>query len=143
MPSVDSSHPPAVQIEHTCATLLILASKAEILRQIGAQSPSLGKTPVEIAEEYLRANIAEPFQLDRLIEITGASASTLLRDFRRRYGMPPLQYLKNCRLEAAHRELATTEPDETTVTQVAMSYGFYHLGRFAAYYKTAFGELPS
>jgi transcriptional regulator GlxA family with amidase domain len=96
-----------------------------------------------MAEEYLRAHIDEPFALDKLIEITGSSASTLLRDFRKRYGMPPLQYLKNCRLEAARGELESSVPGETSVTEVATRYGFYHLGRFAGYYKTTFGELPS
>jgi len=131
------------EIEHTCATLLILASEEELNRQVDEQSPGTAKSAVEMAEEYLRAHIEEPFALDKLIEITGTSASTLLRDFRKRYGMPPLQYLKNCRLEAARRELASTDPDGTSVTEVAMHYGFYHLGRFAGYYRSAFGELPS
>ena len=131
------------EIENTCATLLILASETELNRQVDEQSPGLARPPVERAEEYLRAHIEEPFALDKLVEITGTSASTLLREFRKRYGMPPLQYLKNCRLEAARHELASTDPDETSVTEVAMHYGFYHLGRFAGYYKTAFGELPS
>lgn len=57
--------------------------------------------------------------------------------------MPPLQYLKNCRLEAARHELSNPGPEKTSVTDVAMRYGFHHLGRFAGYYKSAFGELPS
>ena len=131
------------EIEHTCATLLILASEAELDRQADEQSPGLARPKVEMAEEYLRAHLEEPFALDKLVEITGTSASTLLREFRKRYGMPPLQYLKSCRLEAAQRELVSTDPDGTSVTEVAMHYGFYHPGRFAGYYKQAFGELPS
>lgn len=131
------------EIEHTCVTLLILASESELDRQIEGKRPAIARSAVELAEEYLRANIDEPFQLEKLIEITGTSASTLLRDFRKRYGMPPLQYLKNCRLEAARHELEYMEPEETSVTDVAMRYGFYHLGRFAGYYRNAFGELPS
>ena len=133
----------AREIENTCATLLILASESELHRQMEERRPALGKSAVEMAEEYLRGHIDEPFALDKLIEITGTSASTLLRDFRKRYGMPPLQYLKNCRLEAARAELESADPGETSVTDVAMRYGFYHLGRFAGYYRETFGELPS
>ena len=54
-----------------------------------------------------------------------------------------MRYLKHCRLEAAHRELMSAERDQTTVTVVALQYGFYHLGRFAGAYRETFGELPS
>jgi len=101
------------------------------------------KRPLAIAEEYLRANLTEPFGLDKLIEITGASASTLLREFRKRHGMSPMQYLKLRRLEAARRELLAAEPNTRTVAEVATAYGFYHEGRFAGRYRETFGELPS
>jgi len=131
------------EIEHTCTTLLILASEEPGHRI--AVDPGSGFRPgaLERAEEYLRENLTEPFSLDKLIAIAGTSASTLLREFRKRHGMPPLQYLKLRRLEAARRELLSAEPVEVTVTDVATYYGFYHLGRFAGYYRDTFGELPS
>ena len=131
------------EIEHTCATLLILASEAGSQQSRTSRDRGLSKAGLERAEEYIRAHLAEPFALDKLIEITGTSASTLLREFRKRYGMPPMQYLKHCRLEAARRELMSAERDQTTVTVVALQYGFYHLGRFAGAYRETFGELPS
>lgn len=131
------------EIERTCATLLILASEAESQRSMKRRRGGLSKAPLDKAEEYIRAHLTEPFVLDKLIEITGTSASTLLREFRKRYGMPPMQYLKHCRLEAAHRELSSAERGQTTVTEVAMHYGFYHLGRFSGLYRKTFGEMPS
>jgi transcriptional regulator GlxA family with amidase domain len=32
---------------------------------------------------------------------------------------------------------------QSTVTTVALRYGFAHLGRFSAYYQSSFGEAPS
>ena len=130
------------EIEHTCLTLLLLASEEHSQEREGRELET-GSSRMERAEEYIRANLTEPFALDKLIEITGTSASTLLRDFRKRYGMPPMRYLKHCRLEAARHELRSAAREETSVTDVAMRYGFYHLGRFAAQYKETFGELPS
>lgn len=131
------------EIENTCTTLLILAAEAESRPTTTATGPSLGKTTLELAEEYLAQNLTEPFSLDKLIEITGTSASTLLREFRKRHGMPPLRFLRLRRLEAARGELHSAEPNETSVTEVATTYGFYHLGRFARQYRQTFGELPS
>ena len=54
-----------------------------------------------------------------------------------------MRYLKARRLDATYRELLGAEADSTTVTEVALRYGFNHLGKFAIEYKQAFGESPS
>jgi transcriptional regulator GlxA family with amidase domain len=52
-------------------------------------------------------------------------------------------FLKQRRLEAANRELLAADPAETHVTDVALRYGFYQMGRFAVEYRRAFHEPPS
>ena len=52
-------------------------------------------------------------------------------------------FLRRRRLEAARRDLASAEPGSVTVTDVALRFGFAHLGRFAGSYFETFGELPS
>ena len=47
------------------------------------------------------------------------------------------------RLRAARAALRAAAPGTTTVTDVAMSYGFFELGRFAGRYRHTFGEVPS
>ena len=54
-----------------------------------------------------------------------------------------MAFLRELRLENAQRELLTADPDNETVTQIALRYGFADLGRFAIRYRTAFGEKPS
>jgi AraC family ethanolamine operon transcriptional activator len=39
--------------------------------------------------------------------------------------------------------LHASDPEETTVTQVAFGLGFWDLGRFAGAYRRLFGERPS
>ena len=41
------------------------------------------------------------------------------------------------------RRALLAAPAESTVTEIAIRFGFWHLGRFSAGYQTIFGELPS
>jgi AraC family transcriptional regulator, ethanolamine operon transcriptional activator len=73
----------------------------------------------------------------------GVSERTLQYAFRDYVGMSPVAYLRVCRLNRVRAELASAHPAGTTVTQVAMRFGFLHLGRFAGDYKRLFGMTPS
>ena len=57
--------------------------------------------------------------------------------------MSPAKYLKRYRLTQARLRLRAADPVETTVTDVAVSWGFWELGRFAVDYRRLFGECPS
>jgi AraC-like DNA-binding protein len=54
----------------------------------------------------------------------------------------PSQYLRMIRLDAARAQLLSPS-NCTTITEVAFNQGFFHQGRFSAYYRQAFGETPS
>ena len=58
-------------------------------------------------------------------------------------GLSPKQYTIAQRLRAVRAALLTADPKTTTVTDVAMTFGFFELGRFAGRYRSAFGESPS
>jgi transcriptional regulator GlxA family with amidase domain len=55
----------------------------------------------------------------------------------------PKQYLMLRRLQQVRRALNAADPAETTVTEVATRFGFWHFGRLAGTYRSAFGETPS
>jgi transcriptional regulator GlxA family with amidase domain len=46
------------------------------------------------------------------------------------------------RLQLVRDELLRSDA-EVNVTTMALRYGFSHLGRFSAYYRATFGEMPS
>ena len=71
----------------------------------------------------------------------GVSLRGLEAGFRKWRHSTPTQFLRSVRLEAARAELLAPS-EATTVTSVALANGFFHLARFSAYYKTAFGESP-
>lgn len=63
--------------------------------------------------------------------------------FRRSLGITPLGYLRQVRLEQAHRELLAAPPVPGTVTRIAADWRFTNLSRFTARYRAAYGVLPS
>ena len=71
------------------------------------------------------------------------SERRLRRAFVHEYGVPPARFFRRWALDRARRHLLEQGDDFTSVTRVALDLGFRHLGRFAAYYRSQFGELPS
>jgi AraC family ethanolamine operon transcriptional activator len=58
------------------------------------------------------------------------------------HGVSPQRYLLLRRIHEAHRALR--EGDRAgSVTDVALRFSFWELGRFAGQYRAEFGELPS
>lgn len=63
--------------------------------------------------------------------------------FRRHLGITPMGYLRQVRLEQAHRELLSARADDRTVTRIAADWGFTNLSRFSAQYRETYGVPPS
>ncbi|HKW03108.1 MAG TPA: helix-turn-helix domain-containing protein [Vicinamibacterales bacterium] len=98
---------------------------------------------VERAEAYVRANFGTPVPVSRLSQVVGVSERGLRNAFYRVRGMSPKRAMLAMRLQGVRRALSSPTPEPTTVTRIATGFGFYELGRFAAVYKHAFGEVPS
>jgi AraC-like DNA-binding protein len=97
---------------------------------------------VHRAEAYIRANLQGTIRLPAICAAAGVSARTLHDGFRGFRDSTPAQYVRDLRLDLAReRILSSTSPQET-VTQIALSCGFNHLGRFSSLYKNRFGEMP-
>ena len=67
---------------------------------------------------------------------------SLYRAFNDAMGIPPITYLRHKRLDDVPTALLKAGPD-AMVRDIARAHGFHELGRFAASYRRAFGELPS
>lgn len=103
---------------------------------------SIAPSSVLRAEEYMRANLGQLISTADLLKICKCSQGALYASFRRFRGYTPMEFLKEQRLQAAWTKL--NDPNDTvTVSSIAFDCGFTHLGRFSAFYKNRFGELPS
>jgi transcriptional regulator GlxA family with amidase domain len=92
---------------------------------------------------FLGSNVGEPVKVAQLSRMAGVSERTLRAAFRHVVGLSPKQYAIAQRLRAAREALCAANPETTTVTDIAMEYGFFELGRFAGRYRHTFGEAPS
>ncbi len=101
------------------------------------------RTPVCRAVEAIRSDPARPFTPTGLARIAGASTRTLHDGFRRHLDTTPMAYLRLVRLERAHHELRTAEPQATTVADVAHRWGFSHVSRFSQAYQEIYGRPPA
>lgn len=98
---------------------------------------------IKQANDYMQSHIDQVLTLTDLCQVLGTSSRALCYGFQEVFGLSPMAYLKILRLQGVHRALKTAEPDHQTVTEIAVQFGFYHLGCFARDYKQVFGELPS
>jgi transcriptional regulator GlxA family with amidase domain len=99
----------------------------------------------KIVEQVLAVTRGEdaPVRIADICRAVLVGRRTLLRAFRAVCNDTPSHYLHELRLRAARQMLASADPISTSVTEVATQCGFAELGRFAAIYRTAFGEYPS
>ncbi|RLA28198.1 MAG: hypothetical protein DRR11_17035 [Gammaproteobacteria bacterium] len=111
-----------------------------------AESDKKGKSYSKIVrkcESYtLNLDGRRPY-LSELCETANVSERTLQYAFHDMMGMSPLTYLHRLRLHRARDELRGATSDSTTVTDVAMNWGFWHLGEFSRAYRNCFDEVPS
>jgi AraC-like DNA-binding protein len=94
------------------------------------------------AEEFMRANADLPITMADVAGAAGMSVRSLARSFQKYRSSAPRVFLRQMRLERAHRMLLLPQTS-SSVSKVAFDCGFVHLGRFSKYYSEHFGELPS
>lgn len=115
----------------------------------GSLSDQLSRPPdtamsrqVRAAVNFMHANLHQPLTLGRIAAAVGVSGRSLQAEFQRVLDTSPLSYLRDLRLRAVHVELTRSE-NFLPVREVALKWGFTHMGRFAAQYREAFGVPPS
>lgn len=104
-----------------------------------AEGSGAGELRIEAMEVYMRRRLAAPIALVDLAQAAGVGVRTLGVLCQRYRGTSPMDLLRGMRLDAARVRL---QAGGCNVTETALEYGFGHLGRFSAYYRERFGELP-
>lgn len=108
-----------------------------------APTGSVGTSTVRFAKEWMVANARRQLTIAEVSEAAGVSARGLQAAFQRHVGVRPMQFLREARLTGVRADLLAADADGTTVAEIAVAWGFHHLGRFSGYYAEVYGEPPS
>ncbi|WP_342738864.1 AraC family transcriptional regulator [Bradyrhizobium sp. B117] len=129
-------------LEQMLMTSLLTMQPSNYSAALSARVSPAAPRHVHRAEEYIRAHADRPITIGQLAEVAGVHTRTLFEGFQRFRGITPFAMLKAVRLERVHAELKTAGTSGC-VSDIALKWGFAHLGRFAQLYRRRFGELPS
>jgi AraC-like DNA-binding protein len=99
---------------------------------------------LESAERHIEQRLFdEDLTIDDVAAASGMGQRTLYRLFRQVHGKGPMAWARDRRLDLARQCLLEAGAPLRGVTGIALDHGFDHFGRFAAFYRMRFGELPS
>jgi AraC-like DNA-binding protein len=119
-----------------------VSSERALARKPGAGTRSRDRR-LRRAQTYLLTQLEQPFRLSDLAEAMHCSGRSLQIVFAQVYGVGPREWFHVTRLNAVYRELRDRGAADTRIAEVAMRWGFNHLGRFSIEYRKLFGEKPS
>ena len=94
------------------------------------------------ALDYMYALQREPMNIADLCSTLGISRRVLELSFKKYIGLSPKQFSNQQRMHSCHQELLRGSAQDDSVSQVAMGWGFWHMGQFGSDYKKLFGQTP-
>ena len=81
-----------------------------------------------------------PITLDEMSKIIGVSRNQLVKDCKKVYGLTPIRFLQDYRLEHARKLLETTDLE---ITDIAFQSGFSDSGYFSKAFRGKYGITPT
>jgi AraC-like DNA-binding protein len=128
----------AEQLAGSITTMFALAALPEQADEGALMRPRT----VNRVLDAVHADPARPWTTAQMAEVAGVGVRRLQEGFREHLGVTPREFLRDVRLDRVREEL-TADDATSSVTDVALRWGFTHTGRFAADYRRRFGVSPS
>jgi len=137
--SEDNAHKD-VLIDLNAAELIIRMLQTEARSVlIGRSAEHATSNGLAAAVQYVHRHLDRHISMDELAETAYMSKSTFYRYFRNEFGMTPLQYVNQQRMERAE---ALLRDPERTVTDVSYALGFSSISHFIDRFKKHAGTTP-
>ena len=125
------------------ATVLAVFPSTTVTGPSGTDQRDAHPATLRRAMSYIDAHPDQDITVADIAAAAFVTPRAVQLAFRRHLDTTPMAYLHRVRLEQAHHELLTADPERVTVTAVAYRWGFASPSRFAAEYRKAYGLLPS
>jgi AraC family ethanolamine operon transcriptional activator len=127
---------------------MVIDRVSEICRHVVASERQFAIRETYAYALFRRARKRIEDDRDHKLGVAGLAASLNVPDhvlrsaFVEATGLAPRVWLRNERLGKARRAMLQPGGRQRSVAEIAMEHGFFHLGRFAAYYAQTFHETP-
>jgi AraC-like DNA-binding protein len=108
------------------------------LAQIGHAKSSVHQIATAIS--WIRANFAQPMNVEKLAELVHMSVSSFHQHFRAVTSLSPLQFQKVLRLQEARRLMLSTMMD---ASEACRQVGYLSASQFSREYGRHFGDAPT
>ncbi len=122
---------------------LLLSQHHNYSDSIGTKIEPATTRSVRLVMAACEANPQDTLTVTEMARIAGVSIRSLQDGFKKSVGMSPTDYLREVRLNRVRDDLLSGVSQKNSIADIAYSWGFTHLGRFAKIYHERFGELPS
>lgn len=90
-------------------------------------------------KEYLEIHYVEGITVERAAEFVGVDRTHYTKQFRKAYGVTPIQYIQQLRMKEAKQLIEQTN---YTMTEIAQSVGYPDLFTFSKAFKKMVGVSP-
>ncbi|MBV9721444.1 MAG: AraC family transcriptional regulator [Mycobacterium sp.] len=128
--------------EHALNTVLLTVPHNQSEHIFRPRRPSRGA--VRQAVDLLENEVMGELTISDIAKRVGVGVRALEIGFQREMHCTPRAFMLTRRMERAHQELEDADPRSgSTVTGIAMRWGFAHTGRFATTYRRRYGLAPS
>jgi len=131
-----------VALEQFVFTSLLMSHPHNYSTALRRGEKPIAPRDVKRAIDYMQGHLDVPIRLADIVRASGVPGRTLFKHFSDCRGISPMRYLRNARLDKVRETLRRVAP-EARITDIAMQWGFTHMGRFSVEYRRRYGESPS
>lgn len=124
---------------HIVASKMLTLMRNNVLREHLACSNSTFERLVD----YITRNLKYDIHVQSLADQAQLSVRSLYALFEKHMHTTPQRFIREQKLSRIRACLVDPSCNVRSVTELALDYGFVHLGRFAEQYRRQFCELPS